>query len=86
MKQILKSMKLNYIACCLNICCLCCVCNLEEKPHSEKAIEYSSDLDYDDGWDKSQVALCIVGIYDFKVIALFTSSFCAGCTQSTCIS
>lgn len=52
MKQILKSMKLNYIACCLNICCLCCVCNLEEKPDSEKAIEYSSDLDYDDGWDK----------------------------------
>jgi len=65
---------------------LLCTWLLQEKPDSEKAIECSSDLDYNDGWNKSQVALCIVVIYGFKVVILFSSSFCAGCTQSTWIS
>lgn len=53
LKEILKIMKLTGIACCLNVCRLCCVCNFfEEKPGSEKATEDSSDLDYDDGWGK----------------------------------
>lgn len=39
MKQILKHIKLNCIACCLNICCLCCECNFSRKKTDyEKAI------------------------------------------------
>lgn len=52
----------------------------------KKLLIHSPRLDYDDGWDKSQVALCIVVIYSFKVMILFSNSFRAGCTQSTWIS